>query len=307
MLEDNKILNLLANDKIFYLMYPGGAGGEFLSTLLSVHSTTFRPIPASSIDHGSNRTIVILPIFYQCVAEMTPDNYDSSILIDNIKKWHFSNNIDLIESINEAYNFLSLSSKPALIRTHIINSEIFTSTNTVKIQVSTPSEKQYSKICLYIKTGTNELTNESLNTWAKYAAARSPKAQPIVATVKYYVSNAMHAGRICSLNHCYALFDVLSNNTPNHALAKTLSESTPAEIISYISSNREQSSYVRNERDTSIHIPFFDLFKYGVISSVFELPTDSVRQQFIEWHHNNVSLFQKFKINYQEFVPTIST
>ena len=140
-----EIENVLFDNPQHYLMAGGGEGMEFMSTLISNHSTKYWK--NESLITDKNRSHVKLPWFYTIMSNMI--TYDNSILkmiddlynllvehtaynneqMSNRPGWHH-NPEDMNSCISNVKNFYSTIDKPPLIKTHFSNSDYFTKDNT---------------------------------------------------------------------------------------------------------------------------------------------------------------------------------
>jgi len=155
--DDELILNVLTKYPVYYLMFRGGSGGEFLTNLISKYSSKFRSNVSRNIEvTPQNRTLVKLPCFFHLVnyCNLT---YTSSItdLIEVLKTKHIFLNHSIQDTVAEAINYLEQDDKPPLFRCNILSNSYFDKNNTYLIWADNEKWYTYIGILLFIKDTSN--------------------------------------------------------------------------------------------------------------------------------------------------------
>lgn len=298
-----QILKLITDSRLRLLMYPGGTGGEFLSSQLAKYCNKFRDDVNVSYDSEKNLTHVQLPHFFESIAAAWPSSRDNMCLVNTILHWHEINQIDLLQSLTQAETFLDAEKLPPLIRLHHVDSDIFNNDNTWKIWLSTPHDRVYAFGMLLIKRGSSPLTASRLQAVLNYYSARSPTNASISNRAQSVLMTSINSGYNCIVAHHNVLIEAIRANPEiTDSELTDLSKLDAREITkSNIDRLLRTPNPIRSASDSTVHIPFSDILKPGVLAEYFELPDDTVRQNMIQWHLKNVELIKKIGLDPKDF------
>lgn len=129
-----------------FFQFPGGAGGEFISTLIADYCDRYTPIETEPDLY--NRTVAIIPRLYRVVASMrgadlnTVDSFIDQFLHEN----NIMYNYDIDDIIQEARKWNTNNVR--LIRIHKNRCELFTPENTFSFF---PDDIYWQDYCINLK------------------------------------------------------------------------------------------------------------------------------------------------------------
>jgi hypothetical protein len=311
--DDELILKALCDYPIYYFMYGGGAGGEFLSNLISNHSKKFRNNASSNVTVTlQNRTLVRLPNFFHVVYHCNL-NYASSMadLIDVLKTKHNFLGYSIKDSVIQAIDYLKQDDKPPLIRCNILSNSYFNEKNTYLLCADTEKWYSYAGNLLFIKDSSITFYCQTENDKIKFFEHERSR----------YINDAKISGLFND-----ALDWVIKNNITimypiqldviaymQHDKTITFAEifkSSPIALYNKyfykIMGNFEAYSNYQipslKERGVTI-INYSKIFVKGYLEEMLDIEYDSeFHGQLIAWHERNLSLMSENGFNPSPYI-----
>ena len=307
MTDTELIKHILYDYPINYLMYPGGAGGEFLSNLICNHSSMFKKFNKVKVNEY-NRTLIEMPKFFKIISLIRIRQNSESIdyIVETIKNQQKLLNYDFTELISEAIEYLS-DSLPPLVRCHMSRHSYFFK-NTYCLLPNNELWYSYSQKLLFIKV---------LN---RYYTCNSE--QDKIEFFRYEIAAYANKPNIYKfLNE--GLEWVIKNNIDNlsdlHLYAITTMENIPELSINYIFSSKLIDLYnILNDKYDSfnnfydyfepyyrnvptIKILYTKLFEKGYLEDIFNIQGNEFHNQLISWHETNLELMSNNNIDYTKY------
>jgi hypothetical protein len=307
MTDEELIKNVLLNYPAYYLMYPGGTGGEFLSSLISTYSSKFRNISTHIRVTDKNRTIVWLLPFFQILGSCRikkPQHVNTvNELITAIKNQHDFLNFDIKEKTDEAIAYLNLDKNPPLIRCHVSTNSFFHNNNTYLLLADNKKWHTYKEILLFLKALLNKhdcLTEARKIKFFEYERSSSIHDAKIFNlyndALDWVIKNdisELYEIQLDVIKHTYLLkneitasFQEIFTTDPttlfkkyNHIMCKFESE------YNFI--------YPKLSNEVISVIKYSKLFKKGYLEKVFNIESDEFHEKLIEWHEKNLELMSK--------------
>lgn len=276
----------------YFLMYRAGAGGEFLSDLITSHTTRFRKVESNY--HGSvNRTQINLPKFYQCFTAVKTKDKSLDVLIDKIIKAHTIFGYDLQSSIDEANYFLD-NGKPPLIRIHYTFTDYFTKNNTWLLIQDDIKWFEYTSNLYYLKSGLSPIPREEIKSIFYYPLANTPKyKEKIDGALQYIETNniekvyqVQYEPLICDPNEFSIGYDELFSTKPEDLIKKYGSFFDQPYSKFYATTMEKIGNRVNI-------IPFSKIFVPGFLENLFNLDS-SVTDEIENWHRKNLLLLNSY-------------
>ena len=306
--KDKELIQHVLHDySRYYLLYPGGSGGEFLSYLVSEYSSKFRKINNLVTQKKINKTIISLPIFFQLLSLLNSKNCIIDNTVEELYNVFLFKKVNIKEVIEDAKSFLKSDIKPPLLRCHQSLSLYFTNKNSYTILVDNDLWWEYAKILSFIKTGNSVYTIDS--------------NQDIDQAFSYMLATATAANANKSINLLNNAKDwVIKNNIKNIYLNQldliryvmpvdsTLTfekifYSTPAELFKKYGSIGNNFYEYENFRQAAIErgnaIKYSNIFTKGYLENIFDITSDNFHVELISWHERNLALMGEY-----EFDPT---
>jgi hypothetical protein len=308
MTDDELIKHVLCDYPIYYLMYQGGAGGEFLTNLISQHSMLFKKYTKDDmrIDEN-NRSFVKIPNLFQLVGankskKRIGDPIDT--LIATIKK---TAGDELQYNIRDSIKYLNSDSKPPLFRCHLSTNEYF-GKNTYLMLIDTSDWYDYTQSLLFLKVS-NKMHS-------------CPTDEERIKLFEYEFQ--VHINNI-KIHQCltdgleYVIKNKIDMVYEQHIITLELMPFIPELTIDYIFStdpielhkkyykfqNSHDEIYQRfeeiYEKRNATFIKYSRLFQKGYLENLFEIDSTSFHYELLEWHERNLELMSKNNFDYTKY------
>lgn len=310
-----EIENVLFDNPQHYLMAGGGEGMEFMSTLISNHSTKYWK--NESLITDKNRSHVKLPWFYTIMSNMI--TYDNSIpkMIDDLYNllvehtaynneqmsnrpgWHH-NPEDMNSCISNVKNFYSIIDKPPLIKTHFSNSDYFTKDNTFFIYPDEYKWFEYKWHMWYIKVWNGKIKAVDFD-WVFHTRktmfllqGKSCSAYDRLLTlVKDNKMEEMFEGHIAYLDLADPDIDLDGYlDIPMVELYRRAVLDLPEKYDKWVNSLKTMNTF--NKVNV---IEYSKIFQKGYLEDMFEISSDNFNDEMLKWHNKNLSVMEKFSLD----------
>jgi hypothetical protein len=317
MTDEELIKNVLFNYPVYYLMYPGGTGGEFLSNLISIYSSKFRNISNLVRVTDKNRTHVFLLPFFQIVSScriqkpIHSNHFSMSEvddLITTIKNQHDFMGYNIKEKTDEAIAFINENEKPPLLRCHVSTNKYFTNNNTYLLLADNKKWHTYKEILLFLKALLNKHdcpTEDKKIKFFEYERSSSV-ANPKLFTV---YNDALDWVIKNDISEMYEIqLDVIKNMlTDNKITFAEIFNTDPITLFkkyNHIICDFESQYnfiYPKLNKEVISVIKYSKLFKKGYLEKVFNIESDEFHEKLISWHERNLELMSINNFDYTKY------
>jgi hypothetical protein len=313
--DEELIKNVLFNYPAYYIMYPGGAGGELLCNLISTYSNKFRNYNSIEIwVTDSNRTIITLPTFFQilslCRLQYNHINELSSIddLVSSIKNQHICLGHNLKEKIDEAINFLNENENPPLFKSHISTNMYFTNNNTYLIWPDNQKWHTYKEILLFLKVLNSKYyapTEARKIKFFEYERRANVNNVPLFnlysSALEWVIKN--------DISELYEIqLSMVELMLSDHTLTfKQIFNTDPTNLFKKykdkINDFQSQSYFIYSKLNDKVKtvIQYSKIFEKGYLEKIFDIVSDQFHEKLIEWHQRNLELMSKNGFDYTEY------
>jgi hypothetical protein len=317
MTDEELIKRALIDYPVYYLMYPGGTGGEFLSNLISSYSNKFRSSVSKKITvTDKNRTSVWLVPFFQTVSSCRlkrPIGILNGIdeLVLAIKEQHNFLNLNIKESTDQAIAYLTKEENPPLLRCHVSTNSYFHNNNTYLILPDNVKWHEYKEILIFLKALINKhycptdkekikffeydlssltsnpdlfnLHNSALDWVIKNNITDLYEIQLVV------IRNSHHVVELT------ASFDEIFNTDPVTLFKKY------SDIMCKFGVEYEYNFNRLNDKVISV-IKYSEIFKKGYLENIFDIDSDEFHKKLIEWHEKNLELMSTYDFDTTPYI-----
>jgi len=311
--DDELILKTLCNYSVYYLMFGGGAGGEFMSNLISKHSNKFRKNVSNNVTvTPQNRTLVELPKFFHLVYHCNL-TYTSSMsdLINVLKTKHDFLGYNIKDTIEQAIDYLEQDNKPPLLRCNILSNSYFNKENTYLICADNEKWYTYAGCLLFIKDISVAVHCQSEADIIKFFEHDRSR----------YINDAKLSGLLNAAldwiikNEISIMYPIQLDVITYMRYDKTITfdeifKSSPIELYNKyfykIMGNFESYSNYQipslKERGVTI-INYSMIFVKGYLEEIFDIDSDSeFHDQLIDWHEKNLSLMAVYGFDTASYI-----
>jgi len=317
MTDEELIKHVLLDYPAYYLMYPGGTGGEFLSNLISIYSNKFRSKVSNytRVD-DKNRTKVWLVPFFQILSSCRVKKSSNTIngtdeLINVIKEQHNFLKFDIKESTEQAINYLTKEEKPPLLRCHGSTNSYFHNNNTYLILADDRKWHEYKEILLFLKALMNKYycpTDKDRINFFEYERSSSINdlemtnlySDALEWTIKNNITN-LYEIQLDVIKHTYLLknkitasFQEVFNTDPITLFKK----------YNHVMCDFESQYYFLHDRlngKVISIIKYSEIFKKGYLEKMFDIESDEFHEKLIEWHEKNLEVMSEYNFDYTKF------
>lgn len=307
MTEEESIKHVLCDYPIYYLMYKGGSGGEFLSNLISEYSSLFKKYPKANLHvDENNRSFVKIPKLFQLVGadkSMTQVSDPIDTLIHKIKK---NAGKDLKYIVQDSIRYLNSDSKPPLFRCHLSTNKYF-GKNTYLILADNEHWHDYAQSLLFLKVA-NKLyscttDSEKIKLFEyELEAVNNPKTyQCLIDGREYIIKNKINA---VYEQHLFTI--QLMPFVPELTLEYIFS-TDPIELHKkyYKFQNSYKDIYQIFEpiysKNNSTIIQYSNIFQKGYLEKIFQIDSDEFHIELLKWHEKNLELMSKYNFEYTKY------
>lgn len=283
-------------DKHDFLVFPGGAGGDYLSGLISTHSSLY--VDNITYTEENNKFKTVVPYFYRVMTSInsakTQDMDDEQFAIRYYYEWLKYRHIPkykLKKIILEANNWLSEGRR--LIRIHPTYFKYF-SNNAFAIVPDTLYWKKYCRSMMIIKLLTRPIERKEffviLASYKESLRHQGINVNPIFNNLEAYIRKeniSLLQGHIYILQYLGKLdaFD-----------------KTSLEIVRLLHKNFFPGNPFYTLPDNKVGsgvlpINMSDIFSNKkILSSFFSIDNELFEQKVLEWHTANLNLLEQHKV-----------
>jgi hypothetical protein len=308
MTDEELIKRALLDYPAYYLMYPGGTGGEFLSNLISIHSSKFRNKVSSHVNqNNNNRTHVFLLPFFQIVSSSRTKSLEFDDFVTAIKKQHNFLNYDIKEKTDEAIKYLNEDSKPPLIRCHVSTNSYFQKNNTYVILADNNKWHSYKEILLFLKALKNKHYCPTIEIKRKFFEYELSSSTNDIKLHNLY-NSALDWVIKNDITEMYEMqLDVIKCSIDlNVTFAEIFKTNDDALFKKYnhiICDFESQYKYLYPKFNNKVItvIQYSKIFKKGYLENIFDIESDEFHEKLLNWHERNLELMSKNGFNYNEY------
>lgn len=304
-----RIKRILENDKIRWLIYPGGAGGEFLNLLINKYAEDYYDYSSAAFNKFGNNKVnrysVYTPVLFEPLIGSDVIFGGIDEISEFIEKFHISKNRKIADIVEEFERFLELSNKKYLIRMHPKGNAYFLDSRSYVISMNTANDVRYitSLVVLKIK-GTDHCHTYSkdqlisriqflLNTTTKYKPLLNDLLSQAQALQVEAINSTIYSS-LCETNLRYIqqIPDFLNSGTKIMDLILNEAFSTTDELIL-------QQVHSKNKwiLPPATEIKFERILEKGYLESFFGITNAGFRKELLEWDYRNRYLIKNQVVN----------
>lgn len=305
----NQIRNFLESNKIQFLMYVGGSGGEFITIQLGKYSPMFSELSYSVTEHLNRYHVNIPNVLSSIVFNRVPDTSLDAFYLNSARILIARGMVDIDTELENIKPFLE--GQNPLIRTHLSKNEFFNKGNTFFMYPDNQTVFDYLSFLRVAKVHNNTITIErarELHAIYKSTIAASEVLSGFdtnahtIAAYDWLDANGVHEILeiyFDALNRPYIAltinfdFENFFKLTPNQLLEKYRDRmiGTYETKVSYMAGNIERLNT----------LPMSKFFKAGYLEETFQITDPAFREEFTAWHLRNLNLLKEFNINTDSF------
>jgi hypothetical protein len=300
--DEDLIKRVLDDYPLYYLIYRGGSGGEFLSYLISKYSPKFRKIASKKLAKDVNRTHIHLPNFFESLSRARSNSLTQSDLITELLTQFRNRNENVKHITEEAVNFLNSDTAPLLIRCHMTTNPYFNVNNSYWVLADNEVWHNYAGILLFIKVLNTEHHINSLDDVQKIftvhldgSANDSKRYNNIKNGMNWAIQNNVKT--ITGIQTSIIAWGMDLDNTLTY---NEIFNSTPIEVYKKYAQLHSYNEYVDLNQviiDKGNLIRYSNLFVKGYLEEMFSINSNSFHNELIGWHNNNLDLMSEFNFD----------
>lgn len=295
----NKVLHILnLGNNHHFLQFPGGAGGDYISGLVSEYSKNYLPNVTYAQDNNKFKTVV--PYFFRIMTSMssndTEDKDDTKLaehwLLDH-EKFKTQEKYNLEKILLEAEDWLNQGKR--LIRIHASYYKYFEN-KTYFLYPDTDYWKQYCRFMMTLKLYTREITKQEFITislhYVESLQNSKKEAHPQYQNLQEFLSTYT---KPILQGHIYLIqyFDMFSS-------FDTLFSLTEDEVFSFLYNNVDlpmNPMYRKMSYKKMNNIKLLPMSKTYLekdfLANVFEIDDPYFFSKVNEWHEKNKTLLRE--------------
>ena len=298
------IKEIINNNPIHFIMYVGGAGGEFLSSLISKYSKKYQHLPAIKQEYNRWQTLHSQLMNYFCSHSSMPnvgDDLDAIIdrTIDHIEKTNgdINNIIYNADSTFKYYNNTTLS------RVHLSDNTFFTKENTFLLYLDS-KWLRYAGILMHLKSSSEKFhkfdlrfnskveqfqhghSNNSINEMIEFLKTANDIDVVTVGHLEIVKEPKTDTGEL-DMNVFLRLSSGELFNQYKHLTFKYYT--LPFHFLNW-----------ENKIAKRVNIIDYDkIFTKGYLEEIFNIQSDEFHSELIQWHEDNLALIKDAGIDWE--------
>ncbi len=292
-----------------YIMYRGGAGGEFLTYNISKCSDDYEELIAS--DFGNNRWNLEVPAFINAIALSRCKQQPIDTLIDRIKDLIVLKGLSEEQVIANLEKYLANRPRKKLFRAHISLNEYFYG-RTYFLNLDNQQCFDYCNILQYIKVGSREIevgTPEFNDSFFGngHLIGNIILDQSILTRTSKLLIQGIGKITYAHLNILHSNF-LSDSNISEDKLVEFLN-TTPDKLkdqyYDFFFQKLKESRYESEQNiilPNTIPIIYSRLFEDGYLEGIFNIKTDEFRKNLLKWHQDNLILMREFGFDVSPYV-----
>ena len=280
-----------------YLMYRGGAGGEFLASQVYQYSTKFKNTSISSVTNKNNKTIADVNEFHRAINSASfkllksSDDLIQSITTNILKQ---KDPIFLLDKTITTLDLLNEQGTELLFRIHELPHEYFY--NKTFLVYSTQNKwRDYWNKLYFIKGSYNLTALQALNSTGVREDYNSNLIKDLI---EYCKENNI---KEVNQNHFHDIIMYRLNKSQIEKLLKyPLNNTYEMKHINFLVGDSFLNSSTF-DFDNYRTISYSRYFEQGYLEDKFEIDSNEFHDNLIEWHEKNLKLLSTNGFDITEF------
>ena len=297
--QHEDIKEIVNSNPIQFIMYVGGAGGEFLSILISKYSKKYQHIPA--IKQGYNRWISshsrLMNYFCSHASLFNPDLIDNLDTIINRIIDHIENeggNIDDIiynaDSTFKSHNNITLS------RVHLSDNNFFTKENTFLLYLDS-KWLRYAGILMHLKSNSEKLRKFEFHFNSKVEQFKHSHSNNSMNEMIEFLKTAddiefVTVGHLEIVKESKAVTGELDMNVFLRLSSAELFNQYNRITFKYYSKPWNFLDWEDKIAKRVNVIDYDKIFTKGYLEEIFDIQGDEFHNELIQWHEDNLALIK---------------
>ena len=280
----DRVYNILS--QIEFLVFRGGGGGEFLSSLIYKYSNSYHNEEVvTSSNTTLNKTSIYYPSFFSEIANSPQQNANILNILSQLKE----------EYITEAEDFLSRRDK-FIARMHYVNNTILIN-RSIFMLLDEKKWFDYAGLLVAYKNQlhTDDISIELNSHERKFGIIFGDKEVATRKIINYMASNNLE--KISSLK----LSLIYSNKLD---IDEVLVSDIQDLYFKYGNIVHGEHEYYRNamlRKPWKKIINFSNIFTKGYLEDIFDISGDEFHEELLTWHEKNLILLESKGIDIAEF------
>lgn len=279
-----RILSILS--QLDYLMFRGGSGGEFISSLIFKYSNTYKnPDVLSSYQNEVNKTEIHYPHFFGVICNLPQQNA-------NLTEY-FGNTSD--EDLIEAEEFLTKYPR-FLIRTHYTNHQLLLD-NTFFLLLDEERWFEYAGLLAALK---NQCSIADIPYIFNFRNFKLNKRLSDEELLKTKIVESMQQNGLEKISIFQS--DILHSSLAS--IDEVINTSIPMLYQKYkYAIHGDYETYVNAMKRKNVKkiINFSNIFNKGYLEDIFDVTDPSFHEGLMNWHEKNLNLLQENGIDVSRF------
>ena len=291
----SRIKKLLTEYSSDYIIYVPGAGGEFLSSVISKYSNNYDPIQV--IRNQSNRWQSHHSILINDISSSFSNsiNFDLDSVINETVNRIINSNLDLNDIVTQSETTFKKRNKKNLFRLHLTNNDFFTKNNSFLLNLNSYWLK-YASLLLFLKVYNNPIVKFDAEFNIAINRLQFNKINSnLDLLIEFLKSSDIDNTTLAHLeiaNEDVTITGNLDMNTFLRLPPKELYNQYSHVLFRYY---YEPKIFLEWQNKIALHTNVIDydkIFNKGYLEEMFDIQSDDFHQELIQWHENNLKLMK---------------
>ena len=300
------IKEIINNNPIHFIMYVGGAGGEFLSSLISKYSEKYQYILATKEKNNRWHTLHsrLMSHFCSCASIFSEDRSDDlDAIIDRILNIIEKTITDIDNIIYNADSTFKNYNNTTLSRLHLSDNTFFTKENTFLLYLDS-KWLRYAGILMHLKSSSEkfhkfELQFNSKVEQFKQANYTNNSLDEMIEFLKTADDiEFVTVGHLEIIKESKAITGELDMNVFLRMSSSELFNQYKHLTFKYYTEPRYFLNWENKIAERVNIIDYDKIFTKGYLEEMFDIQGDDFHNELIQWHEDNLALIKDAGIDW---------
>ena len=300
------IKEIINNNPIHFIMYAGGAGGEFLSSLISKYSEKYQHLPVIKQEYNRWQTLhsQLMNHFCSCASLFSEDRSDDlDAIIDRMLNIIEKTITDIDNIIYNADSTFKNYNNTTLSRVHLSDNTFFTKENTFLLYLDS-KWLMYAGILMHLKSSSEKFhkfdlrfnskveqfqqghSNNSINEMIEFLKTANDIDVVTVGHLEIVKEPKTDTGEL-DMNVFLKLSSGELFNQYKHLTFKYYT--LPFHFLNW-----------ENKIANQVNVIDYDkIFTKGYLEEIFNIQSDEFHSELIQWHEDNLALIKDAGIDWE--------
>lgn len=296
---NSRIKNLLTEYPLDYIIYVPGAGGEFLSILISKYSNAYDVLQVKSAQFNRWHTHHSILINEMCASFSNIRNTKLDHAIKETIERMVSNKMDLNKIILASEKVFKQKNKKNLYRLHLTSNDFFTKDNSFLLNLNS-HWLNYASLLFFLKVYNSHIVKFSIEFNVNVTRLRYHKRlySSLDSVVEFLKTSDINHITLAHLEIANMVNDLDLNSFLRLSPRELFDQYSQILLQPYYSA----TSYPKWQKEIALRTNVIDydkIFTKGYLEEMFDIQSDEFHKELIQWHEDNLKLIKDYGLGFK--------